>query len=292
MKLRDISALGRPIDPAYPTNRAILALSAVVMVVGALVQFFGGGEWLESAAWGAGAGLTVFLAWALGRELDPDHELSAFVGAALVLPGLLFFDLPSFLVVLWLLMALRTVNRTGGQPAKLLDTLAVLGLGGWLAWQGNWVAGLMTAAVFLLDGLLPAPQRMHLLASGLALASLAMILIVGEGRAMGGGATWPVLVSSVAAGFLFLLVIAGSREVRAVGDATGDRLIARRVQAAQALALITGLLLVVWEGVPGMVALLPLWAAMVGVSGYRLASIVQARLKGTPRTEPGTQETP
>ena len=156
------TALGRPIDPGYPTNRAIAVLSAIVMLAATIGQMLFGTAWLESTVWGAGVGVTIVLTWAVGRELDPDHDLSAFVGAALVLPGLLLFDLPAFLLVLWLLLALRIVNRTARQPAKPLDTVAVLGLGGWLTWQGNWVAGLITAAAFLFDGLLSAtPPANH-----------------------------------------------------------------------------------------------------------------------------------
>jgi hypothetical protein len=76
---------------------------------------------------------------------------------------------------------------------------------------------------------------------------------------------------------LFLVVIVTSREVRAVGDATGEPLKPRRVQAAQILALLTALLSAWWVGASGMVALLPLWAAMLGVSLYRLAILFLSR---------------
>jgi hypothetical protein len=78
------------------------------------------------------------------------------------------------------------------------------------------------------------------------------------------------LASALIAG-LFLAVIATTRQLDSVGDATGEPLAARRVQAAQVLALLTGLLTAWWDGAPGLVALLPLWAAMLGVSLYRLA---------------------
>jgi hypothetical protein len=48
---------------------------------------------------------------------------------------------------------------------------------------------------------------------------------------------------------------------------------ARRVRATQVLALLTALLFAWWDGAYGLVTILPLGAAMIGVSLYRLASL-------------------
>jgi hypothetical protein len=278
MKLTDLTALGRtPIDPSYPTNRAIAALALVVAIAGTIVQLLSGVALLESILWGIGAGFLPFLTWALGRELDPDHDLSAFVGAGLVLIAFLLPDMPSLLVIFWLLLVLRLVNRTVGLPAKPLDSLAVLGLGAWLTWQGYWMIGLMTAAAFLLDGLLSPPLRTHLFLSGLALIATVVLSIFHGGMAMESGPTMPFAISSLVMAGLFLVVIATSREMKAVGDATGTPLNPRRVQAAQILALLTALIFVWWAGASGVVAVLPLWAAMIGVGLYRLAILFLAR---------------
>jgi hypothetical protein len=278
MKLTDLTALGRtPIDPSYPTNRAIAALALVVAIAGTIVQLLSGVALLESVLWGIGAGFLPFLTWALGRELDPDHDLSAFVGAGLVLIAFLLPDMPSLLVIFWLLLVLRLVNRTVGLPAKPLDSLAVLGLGAWLTWQGYWMIGLMTAAAFLLDGLLSPPLRTHLFLSGLALIATVVLSIFHGGMAMESGPTMPFAISSLVMAGLFLVVIATSREMKAVGDATGTPLNPRRVQAAQILALLTALIFAWWAGASGVVAVLPLWAAMIGVGLYRLAILFLAR---------------
>ncbi len=278
MKLTDITALGRtPIDPRYPTNLAIAALTAIVAIAGAVFYLFSGAAFLESALWGIEIGLVLFLTWALGRELDPDHDLAAFVGAGLVLIALLLVGPPPLLVVLWLLLALRLVNRTVGLPAKPLDSLAVLGLGLWLTWQGYWIAGLVTAGAFLLDGLLSPPLRYHLFISGLALVATIVLSVFHGGVATEGGPTMLVVVSSVVLAGLFAVVIATSREVQAVGDATREPLNPRRVQAAQLLALLTALLFAWWYGTSGLVALLPLWAALLGTSLYRLVILVRSR---------------
>jgi hypothetical protein len=274
MKLTDITALGRtPIDPRYPTNLAIGTLTLVVAIAGAILRLLSGAAPLESALWGIEAGLVLFLTWALGRELDPDHDLSAFVGVGLVLIALLIFDRPSLLVIFWLLLVLRVVNRTVGLPAKPLDSLAVLGLGAWLAWQGYWMVGLATAVAFLMDGLLSPPLRHQLFVSGLAFVATLVLSIFHGDIAMERGPTTAVVIAAAVMAGLFLVVIATTRESKAVGDATGEPLNPRRVQAAQVLALLTALLFAWWAGASGMVALLPLWAAMTGVGLYRLATL-------------------
>jgi len=277
MKMNDITALGRPFDPRYPTNLAVAILALTVAIAGTIGHLISGVALLESALWGIGAGFVLFLTWALGRELDPDHDLSAFVGAGLVLIALLLLDMPALLVVFWLLLVLRLVNRTSGLQAKPLDSLAVLGLGAWLTWQGYWMIGLMTAAALLFDGLLSPPFRIHLFVSGLAFIATVVLSIFQGDIAMESGPTMPVVVSSLVMAGLFLVVIVTSHQIGAVGDATGTPLNPRRVQAAQILALLTALIFAWWDGASGVVAVLLLWAAMIGVGLYRLAILFLAR---------------
>jgi hypothetical protein len=274
MKMSDVTACGRTLDPHYPTNLAIALLSIAVTLAAAAARLIGGTPITQSVAWGVGAGLSVFFAWSLSRELDPDNELSAFVGTGLVIVALLFFDLPSLTALLWLMLALRMVNRTTGLRARPLDSLAVLGLGGWLTWQGHWIAGLITAAAFLLDGLLSRPLRYHLFFSGLVFVATAVVAILRGNVPTWAGPAMPVAILSVCVATLFLFVIATSCHVRTVGDATGRLLNPRRVQAAQVLALLAALLFAWWDGASGMVAVLPLWAAMTGVGIFRLSILL------------------
>jgi hypothetical protein len=279
LKMTDITALGRPIDPSYPTNRAIVLLSVATVLVGGIARLAGGMSLLPSIGWGVGAGLSVFLGWALARELDPDHDLSAFVGAGLTLIGLLLLGLPSLLVLFWLLLALRIVNRTAGLPARPLDSLAILGLGGWLAWQGNWLTGFVTAIALLLDGLLSSPLRYHLLLSGVAFAATAALFALQGDFVPASDLTMPAVLVAALLAALFVVVIANSRELSTEGDVAGEPLNPKRVQAAQFIALFTALLYAWWDGEPGVLDLLPLWAAMAGVALYRLTILFRPRIR-------------
>jgi hypothetical protein len=279
VKLTDISAVPRAIDPRHPTNVAIFLLALVVGAGGTLAHYLAGSSWLESLLWGAGAGVAVVIAWALGRELDPDHDLSAFVAAGLALLGLFFFDLPGFLGLVWTVVLLRVVNRTPGLPARLIDSLGLLGLGSWMAWQGSWALGIFTALGFALDARLPSPQKRQLRFAGLALLAAFVSLGLGSGLPAEEPGPWPLWAAALGTSALFVLVVVRSRRVHSLGDATGEPLHPRRVQAAQSLGLLVGLQAVWWGGVEGLAAWHPLWAALLGVALYAWACLI-ARMPG------------
>jgi len=278
MKITRVTSIGRPIDVNYPTNRAIVIWALVVAVAGATVQVLAGEGWASGGLWGINAGLAVFLAWAMCRELDPDHPLSAFVAAGLATAGLLpavgrvCYPPPQLLVILWLLVAVRVVNRTTGPPATVLDALGVLGLGAWLSYQGNWGYGALTVIALLLDGQLPDPQRRQRWFAGIGAVVVGVIAVLrGMPRGSGGSAVWPGLLA-VGMCALFAPVFVAARSVESVGDQGGQRLIGVRVQAAQGIALLAGVQAAFWSGEAGLVAMMPLWAAVVGASIYWLFS--------------------
>jgi hypothetical protein len=272
--LSNFSSIGRPVDLNYPTNRAIALLTVGLMIGSALFRLLTGDELLQGILGGIGAGLTIFLAWAVSREVDPDHDLSAFWGAGLALVGLLLAGLPSFGALLWLLLILRVVNRTSGREAKIGDSVAILGLGGWLAWYGNWLYGLLTALAFLLDSRLSAPTRRHLPFAGAAFVIAVISFGFGETGPRDSSLSLASALAIVIISILFTPVIIASRQVEAVGDQTGEPLNPRRVRLGQFLALLAGVLIALGQGNAGVVALLPLWAALLGVVLYALGGLV------------------
>ena len=125
---RRFSSVGRPIDRRYPTNRAIAGLTLVVAILGFAVRRLTGTHPLESFTGGLVLAIGFFLAWAIARELDPDHDASAFVAAALSLIPQTVLERPDLAGVLLILLLLRIVNRTVGPAAQPLDTIGILAL--------------------------------------------------------------------------------------------------------------------------------------------------------------------
>jgi hypothetical protein len=265
VKRTDITSIGRAVDLTYPTNRAIAVATALLTVGGLFWRRLAGVPWLSSAAWGAQVGLTVFLTWALCRELDPDHDQASFVAAGLALVGVAVWSLPKLTAVLWLLILVRIVNRTTGLAAGVLDALGLVGLGGWLSLQGTWGYGFITATALFLDSRLPDPARGQLV---FALLS-AVVTALAAGLAVCAPPEAPSLTGGLVGlglSFVFLPVILSVRSLDSVGDETGERLAPARVRAAQILALFAGVALAFLEGPSALVTLAPLWASVIGAS--------------------------
>ena len=112
--------LGRKIDLHYKTNKVILIFSLIMSVLGYLVT-----KDIKSALY-IGAG--TFISWALTRELDPKHEYSAFVAAALNTANLFYFKEIGILVFLWILLTIRLVNGITGEKTSILDISLVFAL--------------------------------------------------------------------------------------------------------------------------------------------------------------------
>lgn len=276
--MRQISALARPIDPDYPTNRAIAIITVLVGIIAGALQLILGNSLIDSALLAIAAAGSVFLAWALSRELDPDNQLSAFVSSGLTIISLLFASAPSLLALFWCLWILRILNQSTGLPATVLDAAIALGLGSWLAYQSNWTYSVMTTLVFLLDGLLKPQNHKQLAFAGTS-------VIVGTAIAFGlqvpFGAIDPSGASAIpwlAITIVFIPVIFASRQVAATCDYTGDRLNPMRLQAAQAVALLTAVVVTLFAGIEGALSLLPLWMAFLGVAAYRIGAWIIQKL--------------
>ena len=272
MQFRDLTAVGRSLDPRHPTNVAIAVLSLLVTIAAAAWRWLAGDRLLDGVLWGVAAGLAVFFAWALAREMDPDHDLSAFVGAGLALAALPFLGLPQLLPLFWLMLAVRIVNRSVGLPARPLDVLGLIALGLWLTLQGGWIYGLVTVAALFLDGRLQPPLRRDLLLAAPALAAVVVLALFGQAAPRGGWDSDLLRVLQVLAAIMFAVAIHTLGDVRALCDATGEPMRPHRLRAAQVLALVTALLVTAHAGEQGLVALLPLWAAMLGTALYDLGT--------------------
>ncbi len=137
---QQLTSLDRSIDLKYPSNRFALFIA----VVAACVAIFFASPWsvvISSALW-------AFATWALARELDPDHALTA--------------NLASSCVVV--LLALHPASRALSFQALSATGVLVLGARTALATTGRaltWVDQLMVAlAPVVADALSGLPLRM------------------------------------------------------------------------------------------------------------------------------------
>jgi hypothetical protein len=286
MGISRFSSIARPIDPHYPTNRAISILTLLVIFLSTGFQVLSGILPVQALIPGIRTGIYVFLAWALARELDPDNELSAFAAAFLACAGLLYFPVPGLLASVLFLLLIRILNRSTGFPAKSFDSLVILLLSSWLALQENWIFGATAAAAFFLDSRFSEPKRQQLFfALTAVLVSAFALLRAFKTGSMAGGVSEAALLQEQV---LFLLIpilailfiphILASHKIRSKGDMSGLPLDPKRVQAAQVTALLGAFSLAVLEGWAGVEPLIPLWSAVAGVPLYAFLNLVRARL--------------
>lgn len=117
--------LVRKVDIHYTTNRLILVCSIISGIIG----YFMTGSFSSGLSISGGT----FLTWALTREVDPKHEYSAFISAALSLANLFFFEAYSLLVLFWIILLLRMISGVCGSALTLLDYSLVFGFTAYLS---------------------------------------------------------------------------------------------------------------------------------------------------------------
>ncbi len=272
-----LTTLGRPIDLRAPTNLAILVLSLLAGLAGIGLDLSRGAAWdsalLEGLRWGGAC----FLSWALARETDPDRWASAFFAAVGGLAGAVLLGPPSFLFLLWFLIALRYINRSTGVAPGILDFGALYGIKLWLGFSAHWTIPLLTFPTVFFGDIQRFPRSLRV-ALPLALPTAAVILGLTRG--------WHFAIPEWGLGELLGLlaivaalvpVLADYRTVRSVGDRTGEPLKPHRVRWAVGWSAAAALILTL-GGTASVQELAPIWAALAASSiGWMIEKLVARR---------------
>jgi hypothetical protein len=253
MKISNYSSLVRVVDPRYPTNFAILVLSSLAGGAQFLFKIYQGTELLNRITAAIPLAVTVFLTWALGREIDPEHELAAFVG-----------------------LALRLLNRITGVIPKFLDSLIISGLGIWLVFRGDWIFGFLTAAAFFLDSRLSDPKKQNLFFSGIMTIFTIVSLLI-QKPAVTQTEIFPAeFFFVIGVILLFMPLIVHSRDTEVICDFSEKEINPLRVQASQIFTITSVTLVWLIQGRHGIINLMPIWSSIIALS---IAYLLTALLK-------------
>lgn len=268
--MHQVTALSRPLDFHYPSNVFAAAISGLGFIVGLLLGLFEDKESLEVVWLGVVTSMTVFTAWALARELDPDHSFSAGIASVLALAGMIIWrETTNFFAFYLMLVVLRGVVRTVGIPLTLVDMgLLVVGAG-LIAVTNSWLLGVLTGAALVLDGHLSRPnQAAQFFGVLAAVVTFAVAALTQEfsWEWTGRGVVLAVL-AGISAVYLFAVITAAAPV--SVGDSTGQPLDAARLKTGRILALIGASGVYVWiGGDTGAWTLLALWSAFLAIGIY------------------------
>ena len=275
IKISDFSSFARVIDPRYPTNLAILVIA--FLSSGGLFAFslVAGASLIPAVTAAFILGVSVFLTWAVGREIDPEHELASFVGLFLIIPGYWFLGAPELIMVLTMLLLLRMLNRSTGLPPKLLDSISIILLGSLLILRGEWIFGFLCAAAFLLDSRLADSIKRHLLFAGIMAALTIAGLFISKPEFPKFEFTPGQLIFVIVSVLLYFPLVLHSRNVDVICDFQPERLNPIRVQIGQIFAISSVVLVWLFAATPGITSIFPLWGSILGVSiAYLLTTLI------------------
>lgn len=244
----------------------LTAAAAVLAVLGPGTPGLGDTSRIWAAASGAGV---VLGTWALAREIAPDDQRAAFLAIGLGIPALVLVPSASLALLFTTLALARMVGRSVGLPARVLDGIGILLLTGWsMASTRSLGVGLVAAAAFILDAVLPGGLRRQWGFAALCLAFVGF-LAFGQQDAAGPMVDERALViAQAAAGLVFLYIVFRTRTLRATQDVTREPLSARRARWGMSLALAVAIQAPLMGEGPGGAAIL-IWASIgaVAVSG-------------------------
>ncbi len=273
-----VTSIGRPLDPNYPTNKAVLFLMPLAGLIAGAAAGLRGADAPQVGLGALTGALVVFGAWALGRELAPDHHAVAFAGMTFAFIAFVVVGSPSLILLFATLFLVRIVNRSVGWPARLTDSITVFLLIVWVLYSTrNVLLGVVGALAFLLDAVLRDAKRQQFAFAVLCLAASGAWAFQHGPRfdpgALGNPLRWMVITVSVGFG----LAILRTRRVSSAGDVTGVPLSLSRVRAGMLIGLLMALAPLA-VGADGVEASSPVWAALSGVL-----------LQGLARKPSGTQ---
>lgn len=278
-RVRIKTAMGRPLDVGHPSNRFIL-VATFLAGLGTL-----GWRWSTGAddiwLWSFRIAAAVFLAWAIGREVDPDDTGSAGVATLIVVPFTILGP-PSLAASVASLFAARIAVRTTGISPHVIDGIALTAGAAYLAARPEaWPAlGSLILAVGTDRYAQPSgPDRTLWFATAMIVAATAAGFAFADppGWSQPTVGEWVMLGVTAVGGFL---AIVNTRRPQSTADYRSSSLSESRLRFGRGLVLLTLVIGVVYLGGPIMATLSPLWAAIVAVTVVRYYRRQQGKRSG------------
>lgn len=256
------SHLARTFDFRLPSNVFAFAGSAAMGLLALIVD--------GSFATAVAVGLTSFLGWVLGRELDPDRPLTA--GATVVGAGALALTIPpaSPGIVYLLVLIGRVLGRTTGRSPKWTDLAVHLPVAAWFSQSATgWVAAMALAFAIARDAALPQPAPRWQLWWALATA-VAATAVVTVTDGLGSWAA-PSLAADavVVVGLIGAVMLARPEAIISVGDISGEPLSKARIRYARVVIAVAAFGAVLIAGDDAVRALGAVWVAYASGGALR-----------------------
>lgn len=265
-------SLARTIDITYIPNKILIFLLFFVLIGTIGWNLYTGQNLLQSIISGILQLFLVFFCWAIGRELDPDHDYAAFFGIPLLFVPFTITQGNVF-VLLWFLISLRLINQTTGKQTTSTDIIFFVFLTLFSAFLSSAILLLPLAIIIiLLSSFLPKKQPgLSLLSIPLFPSLILLLLINPEAWSFLNTSPWILIYIAVSSALLFL-VTTTTDKFKTTGDHSSSRLSSKRVQSAQLLCVLSVLIISTFHG--SILVVFPVWAAITGIGFYRLIHLL------------------
>lgn len=275
------TALGRPISVVYLTNKIIVILFFVALIFTLGLFTYRGEPFtaaLISALSSAGA---IFLAWAVGRELDPANDWSAFVALPVIYFVFFIVGQPSLLTLVFTILCCRLLNRVSGlQPLKS-DALLIFVMGIFLHLNSFYFVLPFLVLVFFIDGLVEPAYRFQLFSALVSLAGyLIMTFLFRPGFSLSTIESAAFIYSAAAVVVIPLSVVFVSfttRHNRILDDLNRAELNNHRIAAARFLTAAWIITEILSGGAAILLQVYPMVIIFGGIFLYHLAGILKFR---------------
>ncbi|PJF39382.1 MAG: hypothetical protein CUN55_14500 [Phototrophicales bacterium] len=271
-QMYQFTSLARPIDPKTPSNLIAVLTASIVFIGAAILQLSDGEAVLASLSNAFLGAVTVFVAWVIAREIDPDHQGSSLWTLAIAIVIYALLGESALFSVVGLVIASRFLNRSVGPPPKIGDAIALIGIVGLaVGIHGHWVLGVLIFVALMFENTLPMSDRKsYLYAIGVALVTILAIYFT-DNPVFDWTLDVPAIAIALLTGVAFVFYLLRQPHHLQSSCDDGSRLIEwRRVFAAELLVLMAALSLLIVEGANGVAALGSAWAALGGVGWYAI----------------------
>lgn len=274
-----ITSINRPLDPNYPTNRLILITGIVVIAIASLFHFGINNTVFASMIYGLKSSIAIFLVWAISREVDPDHEIAAFVPVVLSFVPVIIYGMQPLIALYWLLLISRIVNRSTGLKSGIFDTITAILITFYLSYEITWIFGILTASALFIDSRIDDFEKVNLFAS-IIMAATTLFAITQKGDILIAEFSLIRALALSSMALLFFYPLLNLERPQSKGDKTGEPLEAVRVKTAMVLLLLTTILFVLTDS--AYTASWPvIWCIAAGIGMYRLIYKAYRSVKGS-----------
>ena len=275
MEIDKISSIGRPLDFKYKTNKAIAIITTVTIMFGFVLSILKEFTIPNVILLGVSFGITFFVSWAISREIDPDNSISAFIGLIPLFIILFFWIETNIVILFWLLISLRIINRTTGLPARILDSGMLFIISVLMSYFYSPIFGFLAAIVFLFDAKLIDGQKFQLIFASLSLFLSIIFFTINNQVFLLPIFSMLQLLSILIIAIVFAVISYFTKDVKSKGDKNNEPLSLSRIKAAQIFILFSALLMSFVE--IGLTAMIPVWCVLLGVIIHRLALYLKIR---------------